>query len=187
MDEVTLLVTLYSIVAGLGISKLLEGIADMIEARRRVRLYWMHTAWLAIILMAHVTSWFALMRFAKGAHWTVFNAILALCMPLLLYLVSDLVVPDLDDDQQLDLREYYYRNCRWFASLMIGFVVLGSAVQIAVEHRVDATEGGPLRLLAFIALIGGVSSRKPAVQAAQAIALLAIGTVGAALISTKLM
>jgi hypothetical protein len=187
MDESTLLVTLYSIVAGLGISKLLEGVGYMIEARGRLRFYWMHTAWLVIIFMAHVTSWFALMRFARGAHWTVFNATMALCMPVLLFLVSRLAVPTVGEDGNVDLREYYYRNCRWFATLMIGFVALGSAVQVAVEHRIDVSQGGPLRLIAVIALIGGVSSRRPAVHALQTIALLAVGIAGAALISMKLM
>jgi hypothetical protein len=187
VDEVTILLTLYSIVAGLGISRLVQGIGSMIEARDRLAFHWLHTAWLAIVFLAHVVSWFALMRFAKGAHWTVFNAIGALCMPILLYLVSDLVVPRIGDDQHVDLREYYFGNYRWFTGLMIGFILLGIVVQIAVERKVDWSEGGALRGLALVAVAIGFSSPRPAVQAFQTVALLAIGVSGAAMISIKLM
>jgi len=104
-----------------------------------------------------------------------------------LYVVSDLVVPPLGDGQHTDLREYFFHNCRWFAGLMIGFVALGVAVQLAVEHQADLSGGAVLRAIAFVTLAVGVSSRRPAVQATVALAMLAIGTAGAALISVKLM
>ena len=187
MDEVTILLTLYSIVAGLGISRLVQGVGSMIEARDRLGFHWLHTAWLMIVFLAHIVSWFALMRFARGAHWTVFNAIGALCMPILLYLISDLVVPRISDEQRVDLREYYFSNYRWFTGLMSAFVLLGMLVQVAVERQADWSGGGGLRGLALVVLAAGFSSPRPAVQAFQAVALLAIGVAGAAVISIKLM
>ena len=89
MDEVSILLTLYSVVAGLGISKLVQGVSDMIKSRSDLRFDWVHTCWVCIIFLAHIVTWFALMRFAKGAHWTVFNAVLALMVPILLYVISD--------------------------------------------------------------------------------------------------
>lgn len=187
MDKVSLLLTLYSIVAGLGISRLVQGVTAMIQARSNLRFYWMHTAWIMIVFMAHIVSWFALMRFATGAHWTVFNAMLALFMPIVLYVVSDLVVPPLHEERRTDLREYFFHNCRWFAGLLIGFIVCGVAVQVAVERQADPSGGAELRALAFVTLLVGVSSRRPAVQATVALVLLAVGTGGAALVSAKLM
>jgi hypothetical protein len=187
MDEITILLTLYSIVAGLGISRLVQGVSSMIGARDRLTFYWLHTAWLVLVFTAHVVSWFALMRFSKGAHWTVFNAIGALCMPVLLFLVSDLVVPRLDGDERVSLKDYYYRNCRWFSGLLIAFTLLAMGVQFAVERKADWADGGFLRILALVVLVIGISSRRPAVQAFQALALLVIGVAGAAVVSVKLM
>jgi hypothetical protein len=187
VDEVTILLTLYSIVAGLGISRLVQGVGSMIEARNRISFDWLHTAWLLIVFMAHVVSWFALMRFAKGAHWTVFNAIGALCMPIVLYLISDLVIPRIGDQERIDLRKYYRENHRWFAGLMIAFVLLGILVQIAVERRADWSEGGVLRGVALLVLAVGFASPRPVVQAFQAVVLLAIAVAGAALVSIRMM
>jgi len=187
VDEVTILLTLYSIVAGLGISRLVQGVGSMIESRDRLGFNWLHTAWLMIVFLAHVVSWFALMRFATGAHWTVFNAIGALCMPILLYLISDLVVPRIGDEGRTDLRQYYFANYRWFTGLMIAFVLLGMLVQVAVERQADWSGGAQLRGLALVALAVGFSSPRPAVQAFQTVVLLGIGVAGAAMISIKLM
>jgi len=186
MRETDILLTLYSIVAGLGISKLVQGMATMIEARERIRFNWIHSAWLFIIMAAHVVTIFALIRFSKGAHWTVFNSMLTLCMPLVLYLVSDLVVPTIAEDEQVDLRAYFYRNRRWFYGLLIALIVIGMAVQIAVEHMPDR-QGGPLRAIALLALAGGLVSERPAVQSGVVLVLLAVVLAGAALVSVELM
>jgi hypothetical protein len=187
MSDTDILLTLYSIVAGLGISKLVQGLATMIEARERIRFYWVHSAWLAITLAAHVVTIFALIRFSKSPHWTVFNSMLTLSMPLLLYLVSDLLVPTVAEHESVDLRAYFYRNRRWFYGLMIATTLVGMAVQIAVEHQVDWTQGGPLRLTALLALTGGLVSKRPVVQSVAVLALLAVIVIGGTLISVELM
>jgi len=187
MGETDILLTLYSIVAGLGISKLVQGLGTMIEARERIRRYWVHSAWLAVILAAHVVTIFALIRFSGHAHWTVFNAMLALSMPLLLYLISDLIVPTIGDDQQTDMRVYFDRNRRWFYSLTIALTVIGMSVQVAVEHQLDYSLGGALRLIALVALTVGLVSRRPVVQSAVVLVMLAVMVGGAALISVEFM
>jgi hypothetical protein len=187
MSDTDILLTLYSIVAGLGISKLVQGLATMIEARQRIRFYWVHSAWLAITLAAHVVTIFALIRFSKSPHWTVFNSMLTLTMPLLLYLVSDLLVPTVAEHESADLRAYFYRNRRWFYGLMIATTLVGVAVQLAVERQVDWTQGGPLRLTALIALTGGLVSERPVVQSVVVLTLLAVIVIGGTLVSIDFM
>jgi hypothetical protein len=187
MSETDILLTLYSIVAGLGISKLVQGLATMIEARARIRRYWVHSSWLVVIMAAHIVTIFALIRFSRNAHWTVFNAMLTLSMPLVLYLISDLLVPAIGGEASMDLRAYFYRNRRWFYSLTIGLTLIGMAVQVAVEHQPDMGLGGILRVVALLALAGGLASERPVVQSAVVLVLLAVMVTGAALISVDFM
>jgi len=70
------LLALYAIVAGLGVSLLVRSVGQMIEARDRVRLYWVHTCWIALVFIGHVVSWFALWRYAGHAPWTILQALL---------------------------------------------------------------------------------------------------------------
>ena len=93
------LLALYAIVAGLGVSLLVTSVGQLIEARDRVRLYWVHSCWIALTFVGHVVSWFTIWRFHEHSPWTVLQALLLLCVPILLYLISHLAVPDLEDER----------------------------------------------------------------------------------------
>jgi hypothetical protein len=187
MSDTDILLTLYSIVAGLGISKLAQGFAAMIKSRERIQRYWVHSTWLVIVLIAHVVTIFALMRFSNHTHWTVFSAMLALSMPLLLYLISDLIVPEIPEQGKIDMRAYFYVYRKWFYGLLIALSVIAMVVQVVVERDIDRTLSGVLRMLALLTLAGGLVSARPAVQAVIVLVLLAVMTTGAMLISVRLM
>lgn len=183
MSPFEFLVSLYAIVAGLGLSLLIQSIGQMIEARDRIRLYWVHSVWLLLIFMAHVVSWLALWRFTRHGQWTVLQVLLLLSMPILLYVVSHLAVPDLEDERTHDLREYYYRQSTWMHALMLGVIACGSAGQVFIEGRLDLSGVGLMRLAIVAALLPGTVSRKPAVHAASAVVLLAVLALGITFVS----
>lgn len=165
------LLALYAIVAGLGVSLLVRSIGQMIEARERVRLYWVHSCWLALIFVAHVVSWFALWRFAGHAPWTIIQALLLLSLPILLYLISHLAVPELGDERVHDMRDYYFRHARWMQALLLGVLVAGAAAQHVIEGRADFTGAGAVRAFMALVLLPGIVSVRPAVHATQAVLL----------------
>jgi hypothetical protein len=168
------LMALYAIVAGLGVSLLVRSVGQMIEARDRVRLYWVRSCWIALVFVAHVVSWFALWRFAQHAPWTVLQALLLLCVPILLYLISHLAVPELEDGRTHDLREYYFRHGRWMQGLLLAALVSGAAAQLVIEGQPDFSGGGGVRAAAAVILLPGIVSRRPVVHAAQALLLVLV-------------
>jgi hypothetical protein len=168
------LLALYAIVAGLGVSLLIRSIGQMIEARERVRLYWVHSCWLALIFVSHVVSWFALWRFSEHAPWTILQALLLLCVPILLYLISHLAVPELEDDRIHDMREYYYRHVHWMQGLLLAVLILGAVAQYVIEGRPDLSGPGVVRTAMAIILLPGIASRRPTLHAAQAVGLVVV-------------
>jgi hypothetical protein len=168
------LLALYSIVAGLGVSLLVRSVGQMIEARDRVRLYWVHTSWLALVFVAHVVSWFALWRFAGHAPWTILQALLLLCVPILLYLISHLAVPELDDDRVHDMREYYFRHARWTQGLLLAVLVAGALAHLVIEGRFDFSGARGVRSAMALILIPGILTLHPRVHAAQAVLLVLV-------------
>jgi hypothetical protein len=170
------IVGLYAIIAGLGISLLVQSVGQLIEARERVRRYWVHTVWIALVFVAHVSSWFAFWHFAGERSWTARETILVLMTPILLYLVSHLAVPDLQDDRSHDLRAYYYQQHRWVQGLLIAALAV---TQIAHFVLLGATPlGSPdyVRMTVIVLLLPGVATGAARVHAAQAIALIALLT-----------
>jgi hypothetical protein len=170
------IVGLYAIIAGLGISLLVQSVGQLIEARQRVRLYWVHTVWIALIFVAHVSSWFAFWRFAGQATWTARETILVLLTPILLYLVSHLAVPDLEDDRVHDLRVYYYQQHRWMQGLLVAALVVTQLAHFAVLGATPLAAPDYVRTIVVVLLLPGIASSQTRLHAAQAILLLALMT-----------
>lgn len=177
------LLALYAIVAGLGVSLLVTSVGQMIEARDRVRLYWVHICWIALTFVGHVVSWFTIWRFHDHAPWTVLQALLLLSVPILLYLISHLAVPDLEDDRIHDMRDYYFRHARWTQGLLLGVVVAGALSHILIEGNFDLSGGRGVRASLIVILLPGIISLNPRLHAAQAVLLLAVIVIAASYLS----
>ena len=168
------LLALYAIVAGLGVSLLVRSVGQMIEARDRVRLYWVHTSWIALIFVAHVVSWFGVWRYAQHAPWTVLQALLLLSVPILLYLISHLAVPELEDDRVHDMRQYYFRHARWTQGLLLAGIVASVLAHPVIEGHFDFSGARGLRASMILILAPGIFTLDPRVHAAQAMLLLLV-------------
>ena len=168
------LLALYAIIAGLGVSLLVRSVGQMIEARDRVRIYWDHTCWLAVVFVAHVVSWFLLWRFSQHAPWTILQALLLLGVPILLYLVSHLAVPELGDGLEHDMRAYYYRHARWIQALTLAALVIGVLAHLFIEGRLDLTGARGVRAAVLFVLLPGILSDNPKLHGVQAVLLLVI-------------
>lgn len=177
------LLALYSIVAGLGMSLVVRSVGQMIEARNRIKLYWVHTVLVAVAFVAQVVSWFSLWQFADHAAWTVAETLLLLSVPLLLYLVAHLVVPELDDGLPHDLREYYYRHARWAHGLLFAAAVISLFGEAFILGQLEVTPPRILRSTLALVLLPGMLSARPAVHSVQAAALLVLLAAGIGFVS----
>jgi hypothetical protein len=177
------LLALYSIVAGLGMSLVVRSIGQMIEARNRIKLYWVHSVLVAVTFVAQVVSWFSLWRFADHASWTVAETLLLLSVPLLLYLVAHLVVPELHDGLVHDMHEYYYRHARWAHGLLFATVVISLLGESFILGRFEVMPPRMLRAAFGLVLLPGMLTDKPAVHSVQAAVLLILMAAGIGFVS----
>jgi hypothetical protein len=121
-----------------------------------------------------VVSWFALWRYAQHQPWTILQALLLLCVPILLYLISHLAVPELKDGRIHDMREYYFRHARWTQGLLLGVLVAGALAHHVIEGDLDLTGARGVRAAMGLILVPGIISRHPTVHAVQAALLLLV-------------
>ena len=166
------LVTLYSIVTGLGLTLLVRSLGQMLESRRKTRLYWVHTGWLAIMLVSYVMVWFQLWNYRNVASWTLLEGLLLLSVPVALYLVSHLAVPELGDGSVHDMRAYYYDHHRLLQGLLALAVLLSTLAAALILDRWSLEPWLIARLVALAVLLPGIVSRRPRVHGAQVVLLL---------------
>ena len=124
MDQFSYLSVLISIILGLGITQLVTGLGRLIQARHRVQLYAPTLAWVALLLLIHVQTWWAMFGLRNQPHWSFVQFFIVLLQPLVLSLLAALVLPDFGADTPVDLRANYFDQARWFFCLMVLLLVI---------------------------------------------------------------
>jgi len=133
MDAIGYLSVLISIIVGLAVTQVLQGFRGLMLARSRVRVYWPALVWAALVLVICVQVWWAMFDLSQRpvARWTFLDFSLVLLQTVPLYLMAGLLLPDVDIEHRLDLREHYYAHHRWFFSLVV-LLLLVSLVKVRV-------------------------------------------------------
>ncbi len=181
MSEFEYLSVLISIVVGLGISHLLAGMARVIRRRAEVRFYLPSVLWMGALFLAFIQIWWAIFGWRALDAWTFPGFALVLAIPVLVYLLSYLLVPEGEADDGIDLRARYFENRRWFFGIL-ALVPLTSLAQEAVLTGAIARDANPVFLLGFLALaVVGLLARSDVVH--RLLAMVAVGALGAYIVA----
>lgn len=119
MDAFSYLSVLLSIIIGLAMTQVLQGVRGLLLQRVHVRLYLPSLLWCVVILLMATQSWWASFGLSTYRDWSFATFAMLLAQTTLLYLVAALVLPDFPAGEAVDLRAHYYREARpFFASLL---------------------------------------------------------------------
>lgn len=88
-----------SIILGMGITTLLNGLASVIEHPRRYGWSWIHMTWAAWALLSIVTFWWWEFRLSTVQVWTFGKYVFVIAYCATYFMVSTLLFPR-------DVREY---------------------------------------------------------------------------------
>ncbi len=160
MSPFDYLSVLISIVLGLSITQLLGGFAAMVRARGRTNFYWPVPVQMLAMFLITVQLWWTLFGLREIQHWTFAEFLVVLMQPVVLYLMTALITPDLRDDSHADLREMYFREARWFYGAGLAAVAASIAKSLvlwgSLPHPVDLAGH-----VAFsVTALAGIISRK---------------------------
>jgi hypothetical protein len=115
MDPFSYLSVLISIVLALGMTRVLAGVGEMLQARGRRRLYWVHVVWTLNLFLFLIVAWWIFYRWRDHEHWSFYLFLFVLVSPTILYLASLVLFPSESAPGQLvDYKRHYYANHRAF-------------------------------------------------------------------------
>ena len=120
MDAFSYLSVLTSIVLALGITRLLTGLGRLLQARSRVRIYWVHLLWTLNVFLFLVLNWWILFRWSTQHEWSFFLFLFVLLSPTVAFLLTVLLMPD-PFEEGFDPKQHFYNNHRWFFSARRSF------------------------------------------------------------------
>jgi hypothetical protein len=147
---------LVSIIVGLALTQLLSGTARLIQLRRRVVMHPATLWWMASLFLINVQVWWVAFDRRSSMQWNFFSFLLYLLIPIALFLLSYLVLPDLGDEDRPDLRANFEDNRRWFFGLLAALPAISLVEQVVrdggVRWDLDAGFRVVFLLLALVAM-----------------------------------
>jgi hypothetical protein len=173
MNAFDYLTILISIVLGLAIANVLSRLATVITARERIDFYWPPVAWAIWLFFISVQHWWAVWS-VRHTQWNFGTFWLQLLIPVDLFLLSVLVLPDREEDGKLDLGYWFFRNRRWFFGLMLFLPLLSIVEEIARTGHMHSMLNLAFLLAFEVAILAAYllrSRRAQEVLAAQAMVL----------------
>jgi hypothetical protein len=113
---------LFSIILGLGISRLLTGVARIVQHPRQYRVYWVHLLWACFAFLYLINFWWWEYRLASIQRWTFPLYFFIAMYAVLLFLLCVLLFPDEMADYD-SFKAYYYSRRQWIFGLMTAVFV----------------------------------------------------------------
>ena len=150
MDMFNYVMVLASVIIGLGIAHLLQGVGGIVQHPRREKTYWVHLLWVAAIFLRAIFWWWFEFRLSKTAEWTFTLYLFVLAYAVLIYLWCALLFSR-DLAGYDGFKGYFYSRRRWF----FGLLLIGQAVDVAdtlLKGMAHFRSLGPFYPIAIVAL-----------------------------------
>jgi hypothetical protein len=125
-------VVVMSILMGLAVGQLLRGIAQLYRTRKRIRTYWVHCAWIFLLLMLSLLLWWTYWNYRSIEDWSFIRFATYLSPTVAFYFLTAIVIPD-PADAVTDLKEYYFANRVGFFGTFALYGVLAGLTAVTVR------------------------------------------------------
>ena len=155
---------LLSIIIGLAVTQVLQGLRVLMLSRETARLYAPSLIWTALLLLIATQMWWSAFGLRDHSEWTFGLYGLILLQMALFYLASGLVLPDLKPDN-INLEADYFRNRRWFFGLLAGAAVTSVLKDVALEGELPEPANLVFHILLIGSCIGAILSQNRAYHA----------------------
>lgn len=171
MDAFSYLSVLLSIILGLAITQVLQGVRGLLLSRARVRLYLPTLLWSGLILLMATQMWWSSFGLAGHAEWTFGAFGMVLLQTTLLYMQAALVLPDFPAGETHDLREHYYREARPFFAVFLAILAVSLLKDLVIDGHLPIGVNLAFHGLFAAGAVAALTTRRPRVHEAVAIGL----------------
>ena len=111
------------LLVALGLVKIINSVSAFIQIRNHtkhevvpVKLYWVHLLFIFGLFFAFIMYWWNSYQFNDykdgKTTWNVFEYLLYMGIGVMLYTTTDMAIPELSKDVEIDLKKHYYDNSR---------------------------------------------------------------------------
>lgn len=186
MDAFSYLSVLFSIILGLAITQLLQGLGRLLQERRRVRGYWPVPLWALLLLAVAVQTWWAMFGLRNQSSWSFGGFAVVLLHITLIFLLTALVLPDFSAGGEIDLRANYYGHARWFFGIAAAVVVASLLKDVVLTGALPDRTNTAFHVAFFAFSAAAAWTQREWFHKAQALAMSALFGLYVVLLFTRL-
>jgi hypothetical protein len=143
---------------------LLKGLAQLYRTRNRVRPYWLHTAWVVLLIFFSLVLWWLFWNYRSIEEWSFFRFVLYLSPMIVFYFLTSIVIPD-PSDPVTSYKEYYFSSRVGFFGTFALQVVLAHVAGVVVRHLPLVDHSDAFRLAVVVLLLIAMRSASERVHA----------------------
>jgi len=140
-------------------TRVLAAVGEMLQARSRRRIYWVHIVWALNLFIYLVVAWWVFYRWRYQQPWTFFLFVFVLISPTVLYLAALLLFPReaASADDSINYKTHFYANHRAFfiVLLIYGPVDVVDSLLKGVHHFFEL---GPAYMISMTLFLAGVTT-----------------------------
>ena len=156
------IITLAAVVNGLGIVRWLTGLAEFLRRKDalNVKHYWVYILIAGFQFLLHILMWWSLWSVRGTAEINFLMYVYLLAGPVLLYLGTSVLAPDVGSD--VDMRPHYYATRRTYASVLALLWLWAIVMGLVLRGELAAT--APIYSLFLVTALLQRATPRPAVQ-----------------------
>lgn len=134
MDPFEYVIVLISLILGMGLAQLLNGIADMLAQYKKTRFSTAHSIFIAIVFLVFFQDWWYTYQYSKEIQkWSEPIVLGLLSFPIALFLLARFMFPTGSRSQETDMYSYFYDNWRWLYSLFASTILISIVQNITIS------------------------------------------------------
>lgn len=161
---------LLSIILGLAITQVLQGYRGLLLSRREVVAHWPSLIWSGLVLLFATQAWWASFGLEGEREWRYGTFLVILVQMGLIYMLAAVVLPDVPEGVEIDLRAHYEAQRVPFFGCLIGIVGVSLAKDLMLDGRLPSGPNLVFHGLLAATAVAGLVLRGPRAQLGIALA-----------------
>jgi hypothetical protein len=121
----------FSILLGLGVTRVLTSLVGVFLARLEARVRWIPVAWASMVFVLQLQFWWAIAELEELVDpWTRVHFVALAVIPLSLFVAAALLLPS-PVQKGLDLKDWFEAHGRWGLVALSAYAVAAMAINLA--------------------------------------------------------
>lgn len=150
-------VVVMSIVLGMSVTQLLKGAAQLYRTRSRIKTYWLHWAWAALLIVFSFLLWWTFWSYRQITEWDFLRFVVYLSPTIVFYFLTAVTFPD-PSEAVTDLKQYFYANRAGFFGTFALYGLLAGVTAVVVRDLPVADPSNLFRLAMVVLFLVAMRS-----------------------------